>query len=483
MVVKRRSFARARKAAGYTQESLAERLGIDRTTVARWEAGQTAPQPWARPKIAETFGLSLDELNRLLGDTGTAEQVVDIPEPRTEALALPEDFRVFFDELGVTASASGITWEAYMACLTRRLLLKQGIVATALPILGASSPAVSSRPVLSAPSVASWANAIYEAVLRPTDAVRSAATLDTAPEADQMKDVHRLRHATDRVMQVSLSSDYDQLAQELPRLIGQAERASLTAHDADCVPLYRVLSDIYATAGWTLIKADSPAAAWIAAQRAMQAAEKIDDTLRAAAATRCLSEVHMRARTYEEASRTAFLAATYLDTARAQDAPTILCLRGAALLSAAAAAARRGDGREAYTALKAAAACGTELNQDRADLATVFGPTNVAIHQVAVAVELGNAREALRHIPMVKLNQMPKQLTERRARFLIDVARSHAQLQNDSAALDALLEAEQIAPDELRHHRLTHGVVRDLLSRERRSSGLRALADRCMVLN
>lgn len=61
MVVRRRSFAQARKAAGYTQESLAERLGVDRTTVARWEAGFTEPQPWLRPKIAEVFGLSLCE--------------------------------------------------------------------------------------------------------------------------------------------------------------------------------------------------------------------------------------------------------------------------------------------------------------------------------------------------------------------------------------------------------------------------------------
>lgn len=475
MVVKRRSFAQARKAAGYTQESLAERLGIDRTTVARWESGQTAPQPWSRPKIAEVFGLSLDALNQLLGNTDVTGQAVDVSEPQAEALALPDTAQVFLSELGVTASASGIAWEAYMAWLTRRMLLKQSAAVTALPMLGANSSAVRSTPVLAVPPVASWASPIYEAVLSPTDAARSAAVEN---------DIPRLRRATDAVMQVSLSSDYAQLAQTLPKLIGQAELVSLTARDADHVLLHRLLSDIYATAGWTLIKADSPAAAWIAAQRAVLAAEQIEDTFRAAAATRCLSEVHMRARSFEEAGRTAFLAATYLDTAHSQERATMLCLRGAALLSAAAAAARRGDGREAYTALNAAAACGAELKQDRSDLATVFGPTNVAIHQVAVAVELGNARAALRHIPMVKLNQMPKQLTERRARFLIDVARSHVQLQNDTAALDALLQAEEITPDELRHHRLTHEVLRNLLTRERRSSGVRALADRCCkVLN
>lgn len=121
--------------------------------------------------------------------------------------------------------------------------------------------------------------------------------------------------------------------------------------------------------------------------------------LRGAAATRCLAEVHVRARSLQEASRTAFLAATYLDTVHVQERGVVLCLRGAALLSAAAASARRGDRREARTALKAADGCAVGLNEDRSDLGTVFGPTNVAIHQVAVAVELGDPFEAVSHIP------------------------------------------------------------------------------------
>jgi hypothetical protein len=184
---------------------------------------------------------------------------------------------------------------------------------------------------------------------------------------------------------------------------------------------------------------------------------------------------------FEEATRTAFLAATYLDTARTSNRAAVLCLRGGALLSASAAAARRGDTREAETSLKAAAACAEQLGEDRADYGTVFGPTNVAIHRVAVAVELGDARKAVQHIPAVKIDRMPRQLTERRARFLIDAARSHARLHDDRAALGALTEAEQVAPDELRNHRLTRQVVGDLLTRERRSSGLRALAVRCQV--
>lgn len=242
-----------------------------------------------------------------------------------------------------------------------------------------------------------------------------------------------------------------------------------------------LLSDVYAAAGWALIKADHSVGAWLAAQRAVGAARQADDALRLAAATRCLAEVHMRAQNFEEATRTAFLAAVHLDTAQPVNRRSSLCLRGAALLSASAAAARRGDSHEAYASLKAATICATELNEERSDLGTVFGPTNVAIHHVAVAVELGDARSAARHIPTVRLDRMPPGLTERRARFLIDVSRTHAQLKDDSAGLHALLQAERLAPDELRQHRLTHKVVSQLLSRQRASPELRALADRCDV--
>lgn len=109
MVTRRRSFAQARKAAGYTQERLAEALGVDRTTVARWEAGGAEPQPWQRPRIAETFGLSLDKLAQLLADVGTAEHTIEVTDRQVEALATPAGARTVLNELEVMVSASGAT--------------------------------------------------------------------------------------------------------------------------------------------------------------------------------------------------------------------------------------------------------------------------------------------------------------------------------------------------------------------------------------
>ena len=68
MGLKRLRLAQRRKALGYTQEGLAEALGCERTTVIRWERGETEPQPWVRPRICRVLQLSAIELNQLLDD-------------------------------------------------------------------------------------------------------------------------------------------------------------------------------------------------------------------------------------------------------------------------------------------------------------------------------------------------------------------------------------------------------------------------------
>ena len=91
MAVKRRSFAQARRAAGYTQESLAEHLGVDRTTVARWESGEYTPQPWVRPRIAQAFGTSLGALSELVDGVDTTGSTAGVSASlvRTDGVAVP----------------------------------------------------------------------------------------------------------------------------------------------------------------------------------------------------------------------------------------------------------------------------------------------------------------------------------------------------------------------------------------------------------
>ena len=96
------------------------------------------------------------------------------------------------------------------------------------------------------------------------------------------------------------------------------------------------------------------------------------------------------------------------------------------LVCAAAGRARgpRGNAKEARRHVKAANGLARRLGADRDDYGTEFGPTNVALHAVAVEVELGNAAEALRLANQVNAASLS---SERQARFLVDVARAHAQ--------------------------------------------------------
>ncbi len=68
MTSRRAPFAKRRKAVGFSQERLAERLGVDRSTIVRWEAGETEPRPWMRPRLARALQVSVGELDGLLGD-------------------------------------------------------------------------------------------------------------------------------------------------------------------------------------------------------------------------------------------------------------------------------------------------------------------------------------------------------------------------------------------------------------------------------
>ncbi len=75
MAAKRHRLAQRRKAVGFTQEGLAERLGVDPTTVRRWESGGTegGPQPWLRTKLARCLQVSADQLEKLLSEKVTTD--------------------------------------------------------------------------------------------------------------------------------------------------------------------------------------------------------------------------------------------------------------------------------------------------------------------------------------------------------------------------------------------------------------------------
>ncbi|MGH3999933.1 MAG: helix-turn-helix transcriptional regulator [Pseudonocardiaceae bacterium] len=65
----RRRFARRRKALGFTQESLAALLHVERSTVVRWESGKSEPLAWQWPKLATALRVTPDQLADLFTET------------------------------------------------------------------------------------------------------------------------------------------------------------------------------------------------------------------------------------------------------------------------------------------------------------------------------------------------------------------------------------------------------------------------------
>ncbi len=74
MKAKRRALAQRREIVGHTQETLAEFMRVELSTVGRWERGETSPQPWCRPRLAQALTVSLEELDRMLAEGQPVEQ-------------------------------------------------------------------------------------------------------------------------------------------------------------------------------------------------------------------------------------------------------------------------------------------------------------------------------------------------------------------------------------------------------------------------
>lgn len=56
------NLANLRKLKNMTQEAIAEKVGVSRQAVAKWEAGETVPDLDKCKILAELFGVSLDDL-------------------------------------------------------------------------------------------------------------------------------------------------------------------------------------------------------------------------------------------------------------------------------------------------------------------------------------------------------------------------------------------------------------------------------------
>lgn len=67
----------ARKSSGYSQEEVAEKLGVSRQTISKWETDETLPDVRQSKKLANLYRMSLDKLIEFDVEVENIEQVIE----------------------------------------------------------------------------------------------------------------------------------------------------------------------------------------------------------------------------------------------------------------------------------------------------------------------------------------------------------------------------------------------------------------------
>lgn len=67
----------ARKKKGMSQEEVAEKLGVSRQTISKWETDETLPDIRQSKRLAVLYGLSLDELIEFDIDVKEIQEMID----------------------------------------------------------------------------------------------------------------------------------------------------------------------------------------------------------------------------------------------------------------------------------------------------------------------------------------------------------------------------------------------------------------------
>ena len=79
------SLFHARKKSGLTQENVAEKLGVSRQTISKWETGETLPDIRQSKGLAMLYHMTLDELIEYDFDEGQAQQIIDSVSEEAQA--------------------------------------------------------------------------------------------------------------------------------------------------------------------------------------------------------------------------------------------------------------------------------------------------------------------------------------------------------------------------------------------------------------
>ncbi len=300
-----------------------------------------------------------------------------------------------------------------------------------------------------------------------------------ADPAEAPVTVAELQAAVDRVWEMTHNNQFAELSKALGSLLPRIERAARTAPADQRPQLWGQLSRTYQALSAAFVRQDEGDAAWIAADRSIRAAEESGQPLEVFAGVFRLAQAFVRLKHYDQADHSATTALHALEQHLQAGNPTpeALSVTGSLHLVLALTNARSGDRSRARQELDRARKVARKLGEDRNDFNLEFGPTNVEIQTVSIAVDLGDAGEALDVGTRIDASGLS---AERQARLLLDLGRAYTQRRQLGEALGALLQAEELSPDLIHTHVTARATIRELLLVAGRSATpeLRDLAER-----
>jgi hypothetical protein len=273
-----------------------------------------------------------------------------------------------------------------------------------------------------------------------------------------------LRARVAETHQLYQAARYDDVIRLLPSVLSAVDSLPTRPNGLRRESLLAYVS-AYVVAAKLVTKLGAGDLAILAADRAANAAEDAESLLARGVAGYQVACALLPSDHLGDAERVAVTLAEELTGNARSDEPSLVSVAGALWLIAAIIAARRTDRAEAWLRLDQAEALAGLLGEDRNHAWTGFGPTNVAIHRVSVAAELGDAGEALRTAMTVDLERLPTGLLSRRAQVNLDLAWAQSQRRRDAEATLHLLEAERIAPQVIRHNVIAQEIIREMLAR------------------
>jgi hypothetical protein len=278
------------------------------------------------------------------------------------------------------------------------------------------------------------------------------------------------------------ASRFGFVTSRLPIVLQHAHTAANTHEGADLLASRRLLGLTYQLAAVQLTKLGETELAWIAADRGLATVRELGDPTTTGSLFRGVVHAMLSAGRFPEAVELTRQAADHLEPSLSRPSPELLSVYGTLLLAGAMAASRANDSATTATFLAHAEEAAQRLGADANHLWTAFGPTNVAIHRVATAAELGNVQVALDLGPRIDTSHMPM---ERRVRHALEVARAYSARNRGADALATLLDAEALAPEQVRHHFLSRQLVLTWIRQQRGRPGanLVDLARRLNVLS